>query len=166
MGSVDALIGKGVYLDANVFVHAVEGFPEHQAFVDELFRSIDDGHVFAVTSELTLAEVLIKPLETGRDDVVAIYEQMLQSSEHLNVVPIDRAILARGPPSCRSRDQASGCHPRRDRHRDRVRRAALQRPEAPGARRDRAAGPCLICTLDGVRGAPMTGARPHRREGR
>lgn len=94
MGRVDALIGKGVYLDTNVFVYAVEGFPEHQAFVDELFRSIDDGHVAAVTSELTLAEVLIKPLETGRDDIAAVYEQLLQNSEHLNVVPIDRAILA------------------------------------------------------------------------
>lgn len=94
MGGVDALIGKGVYLDANVFVYAVEGFPEHQPFVDELFRSIDDGHIAAVTSELTLAEVLIKPLETRRDDVVAIYKELLQSSEHLNVVPIDRAVLA------------------------------------------------------------------------
>lgn len=92
MGGVDALIGKGVYLDANVFVYAVEGFAEHQAFVDELFRSIDDGHVAAVTSELTLAEVLTKPLETGRDDVATVYEELLQSSEHLNVVPIDRAI--------------------------------------------------------------------------
>lgn len=77
-----------------MFVYAVEGFAEHQVFVDELFRSIDDGHVFAVTSELTLAEVLIKPLETGRDDVVAIDGELLQSSAHLSVVPIDRAILA------------------------------------------------------------------------
>lgn len=94
MGGVDAFIGKGVYLDANVFVYAVEGFPEHQAFIDELFRSIDDGHVSAVTRKLTLAEVLIKPLESERHDVAAIYEELLRSSEHLNVVPIDRAILA------------------------------------------------------------------------
>lgn len=93
MGAVDALGGKDVYLDANVFVYAVEGFAEYQAFIDELFCSIDDGHLSAVTSELTLAEVLIKPLGTGRDDVAAIYEELLQSSEHLNVVPIDRAIL-------------------------------------------------------------------------
>ncbi|MGH6913333.1 MAG: type II toxin-antitoxin system VapC family toxin [Geminicoccales bacterium] len=93
MGGVDALAGKVVDLDANVFVYAVEGFAEHQGFIDELFRSIDSGHVSAVTSELTLAEVLIKPLETRRHDVAAVYEELLQSSEHLNVVPIDRAIL-------------------------------------------------------------------------
>lgn len=93
MGDVDALVGKVVYLDANVFVYAVEGFAENQSFVDELFRSIDGGDVAAVTSELTLAEVLIKPLATGRHDIAAVYEQLLRRSESLNVVPIDRAIL-------------------------------------------------------------------------
>jgi hypothetical protein len=72
------------------------------------------------TSELTLAEVLIKPLESGRHDIAALHEELLQSSEHLNVVPIDRAILTSGPLSRRPRDQAPGRHPRRHGHRDQL----------------------------------------------
>ena len=93
MGRIDELAGTTVYLDTNVFVYAVEGFAEYRAFLTELFAAIDRGEVTAVTSELTLAEVLVEPLERGRDDVVAIYEEMLQTSDHLVVAPIDRPVL-------------------------------------------------------------------------
>lgn len=93
MGTIDELNGKTVYLDTNVFVYAIEGFAEYRAFLTELFTAIDRGEVAAVTSELTLAEVLVKPLQRGRDDMVAAYEEMLQTSAHLVVAPIDRATL-------------------------------------------------------------------------
>ena len=56
MGRVDALRGKRVYLDANVFIYAVEQHPEHALFLAGLFDLFEAGEVVAVTSELTLAE--------------------------------------------------------------------------------------------------------------
>ncbi len=66
MGDIADLIGKVVYLDSNVFIYAVEGFAERRPFVEGPFRQIDSGRIDAVTSELTLAEVLVKPFEAGR----------------------------------------------------------------------------------------------------
>ena len=93
MGGVAALRGARVYLDANVFIYAVEHSPEHAAFLDGLFDLLEAGEVVAVTSELTLAEVLAKPFEEGRTDLARLYEEMVASSAWLSVMPVERAIL-------------------------------------------------------------------------
>lgn len=91
--SLKALLRRTVYLDTNVFIYAVEGYQPVQAVVDELFAGLEQGHFAGVTSELTLAEVLVKPLELGLGNVVSAYTDLLQPSEHLAVVPVGRTIL-------------------------------------------------------------------------
>jgi predicted nucleic acid-binding protein len=93
MGDVGRLGGKSVYLDTNVIVYAVEGFDEHQAFLEALFRMLDAGEATATTSELTLAEVLVKPFKAGRHDIIELYEDLLQSAASVSVLPVDRQIL-------------------------------------------------------------------------
>ena len=93
MGKITSLARKSVYLDTNLIVYAVEGFDEHRAFLEGLFRLIDAGQTTAVTSELTLAEALVRPLEAGHDDVIKLYDNLLQNSERLGFLPIDRSIL-------------------------------------------------------------------------
>lgn len=77
MAGVADLLGKAVYLDTNVFVYAVEGFARHRAIIGELFHEIELGHVDAITSELTLAEALVKPLEVGRRDIADLYAELI-----------------------------------------------------------------------------------------
>jgi predicted nucleic acid-binding protein len=95
MGGVGALRGRRVYLDANVFIYAVEGSPEHAAFLEGLFDLLAAGDAAAVTSELTLAEVLAKPFAERRADLAAIYEEMVAPSAWLSTVPVERAIVVR-----------------------------------------------------------------------
>jgi predicted nucleic acid-binding protein len=95
MGGIDALRGRRLYLDANVFIYAVEGSPEHVAFLEGLLDLLDAGDATAVTSELTLAEVLAKPFEENRTDLADIYEEMVAPSVWLDLVPVDRAVLLR-----------------------------------------------------------------------
>ena len=64
-----------------------------RAFIAELFREFEVGHASAVTSELTLAETLVKPLEIDRQDIADLYVDLIQNSDHLIVIPIDRSIL-------------------------------------------------------------------------
>jgi predicted nucleic acid-binding protein len=66
---------------------------EYAAAVAALFDRIDDGSVVAATSELTLAEVLAKPLEAERLDIAGVYEDMLTPSAWLAVLPVDRETL-------------------------------------------------------------------------
>jgi hypothetical protein len=61
--------------------------------VRELFSTLDGKAFAAVTSEFTLAELPVKPFELGRDDVVSTYIDLVQNSERIIVVPVDRAIL-------------------------------------------------------------------------
>lgn len=94
MARLAAILGGTVYLDANIFIYAVEGYAPEEAFLRELFAALEDGRFTAVTSELSLAEVLVKPFELGREDVAAAYTELLTPSERLAVLPVDRAILS------------------------------------------------------------------------
>jgi predicted nucleic acid-binding protein len=89
----DALLGKRVYLDSNVFIFAVESTNPWTAILADFFAAIDDRAVHAFTSELTLAEVLAKPLAAAANDLVAKYDQMLADNSVIDVVPVSRAIL-------------------------------------------------------------------------
>jgi predicted nucleic acid-binding protein len=57
------LIAVRVYLDTNVFVVAVEGTQAESDVVWELFKRASPPNHLLVTSELSLAEALVKPFE-------------------------------------------------------------------------------------------------------
>jgi predicted nucleic acid-binding protein len=82
-----------VYLDANVFVAAFEHVGAHSEHAWWIFRAIEDGEIMAATSELTLAEILVKPLERNAADLADGYEKMLVSGAHFEVLPVRRDIL-------------------------------------------------------------------------
>ena len=58
-----------------------------------MFQCIDNGKVEAVTSELTLAEVLVKPMEKELTVQQAIYIQVITQTEHLKLSPVSLDIL-------------------------------------------------------------------------
>jgi len=86
--------GETVYLDSNIIILAIETGNRWQLQLRELFELIDDGHVFAVTSEVTLAEALAKPLREKADDLVERYEVVLDPSPSpIEIAPVTRSIL-------------------------------------------------------------------------
>jgi len=85
--------GSKIYLDTNIFIYSLEDFAEYQTQIDQLFRRIEENQCVVVTSELTLAECLIKPYKDRNMDSVEMYEQHLQNSEYLKIVPVHRGIL-------------------------------------------------------------------------
>lgn len=93
MAILEVITGSRVYLDTNIFIYAVEGYAEFQPELNELFEACDQGILKAITSELTLAEVLVKPLSDNNFKVCSAYENCIQNSQLLEVVPVDRKIL-------------------------------------------------------------------------
>jgi predicted nucleic acid-binding protein len=93
MGSLTTITGDRVYLDTNLFIYAMEGLSDVVTRLTALFQRFDRGELHAVTSELTLAECLVKPIRDGATAVRAQYERMLSSSPSLTVIPISRQIL-------------------------------------------------------------------------
>ena len=112
MGLMDAIDGRTTYLDANIFIYAVEGHEKYSEPLGNLFRAVVRHSVGAFTSELTLAEVLVKPFHEAQPDLVEHYRSVVQTHDGLTVTPVTRAVLVEAAP-CRLRPQAARCHPRR-----------------------------------------------------
>lgn len=93
MTGIDSLSGEHVYLDANVFIYAVEGYAKYSSLCTGLLQSIERMTLHSVTSELTLAEVLVRPLKDAKRAIAKIYEDLIQTQFDLNVVPVTRNVL-------------------------------------------------------------------------
>lgn len=87
------LRGKRVYLDTNIIIYAIEANPDFHERAKALIEAIDCDEILAVTSELTVAEALVKPIASGRSDIVSQYEAFLLSDSKLRLVAVDRTIL-------------------------------------------------------------------------
>ncbi|MEH2145360.1 type II toxin-antitoxin system VapC family toxin [Nostoc sp.] len=62
MEILDAIQGTRLYLDTNIWIYALEGYLPFIQDLTQLFQSIEQGNLSVVISELSLAEVLVKPL--------------------------------------------------------------------------------------------------------
>lgn len=82
-----------IYFDTNIFIYALEGYPAFRSVLTDLFDALDRRDFLAVTSELTLAEALVKPLLDQHAERQAAYLQLLQPSASLQMVPVSREIL-------------------------------------------------------------------------
>jgi len=86
VGWVKALAGKIVVLDTAPLIYYVE---ENSAFLDRVrpfFEALERAEFSALTSTLTIAELLVKPLQLGRADQVHTFRELL--AEYVEIVPV------------------------------------------------------------------------------
>ena len=95
MIDIESFTGDHVYLDANVFIYAVEGYEKYSKLCAAILQSIEDMKIHAVTSELTLAEVLVHPLRDQKPEVASIYKDLIQPQFNLKTPPVTRDVLLR-----------------------------------------------------------------------
>ena len=87
-------IGVGpLALDTAVFIYFIEEHPRFLAALDPVFKAIDAGQLPAVSSSLTLLEVLVVPYRAGNAALADRYEQVLTRSRGLRLINIDRTQL-------------------------------------------------------------------------
>ncbi|MDO9417868.1 type II toxin-antitoxin system VapC family toxin [Pararhizobium sp.] len=83
-----------IYLDTNAFIFAVEEQSERSSLLIKLFSSSEEAeNVLFVTSELTLAEVLVKPYRNVQEELIDRYDNMIRDSAWLEVQPVVRPTL-------------------------------------------------------------------------
>jgi len=80
---------KVLALDTNIFIYHFEENPAYSAFTEGLFEKIESGRVRAITSALTLHEILTGARKAGNADLVSIYRNLLGSFPNLYFVPFD-----------------------------------------------------------------------------
>jgi predicted nucleic acid-binding protein len=87
-------LGSGpVALDTSVFVYFIEEHPIYLPLVDPLFEAIAAGEIQAVTSSLTLLEVLVVPFRFANAPLIDQYETLLTRSRGLRLIDLGRDVL-------------------------------------------------------------------------
>lgn len=82
-----------VYLDTNCFIYFLEKHPLFFPIIFPVFEAAMNGDHQIVTSELTLAELLIRPYQLGRADIAMTYREFLTDAEIVTLTPINLNVL-------------------------------------------------------------------------
>lgn len=93
MEFLKSFFGQRIYLDTNIFIYAYEAHPPFLEVLRALFEAIERGEIRAVTSELTLAEALVRPIQNRNRAAQRAYQFAIQNSANLVVHPLSRSIL-------------------------------------------------------------------------
>ena len=81
-----------IYLDTNVFISAYESTDVRASSARDVLEALAEFDVVGVTSELTLAELLPKPLSLGQFHLASFYEDLL-SFGVIRCLPVTRSVL-------------------------------------------------------------------------
>ena len=80
---------KLVFLDTMVFVYLLEHNPVYLALTRDVLGSIEAGRLEALTSALTLAEVLNGPVQAQNIEAARDYELYLTNFPHLKIMGVE-----------------------------------------------------------------------------
>ncbi|MBC7343641.1 MAG: PIN domain-containing protein [Clostridia bacterium] len=76
-----------VAIDTNCFIYYLEGGLWAEELKEDVFLPLEQGRFRAVTSVLTVAEILVRPKSLGLEDVCEEYTLLLSSYPNLEITP-------------------------------------------------------------------------------
>ncbi len=89
MGWVEALQGQIVALDTAPLIYFIEDHPKYADAVGPFFASLAAGDFQAITSVITLLEVLVHPLRDNNPTLAAQYREILLHTGGLSIEPLN-----------------------------------------------------------------------------
>lgn len=92
MGWVERLEGHIVALDTSPIISFITQEAPYAEMLQSLFAAIAQGKIQAITSTVTLVEVLVRPLREKNSALAAQYQDILIHSENLTVYPLSPEI--------------------------------------------------------------------------
>jgi predicted nucleic acid-binding protein len=93
VGALTLPASGAVYLDANGFIYSIERIDPYRAMLDTLWLTVSAGQVTVVTSELTLLEVLVRPLKVGDATTATLFRTVLKHTPDVQMLPITQSVL-------------------------------------------------------------------------
>lgn len=93
MGTLTLPSNGAVYVDANAIIYRVEAVQPFLAASLPVWDALDAGTQIVVTSELSLLEVLVKPVQQGDALLQALFEGVLYGTPGFACLPITRSII-------------------------------------------------------------------------
>jgi len=80
-------------IDTCVWIYHIEQHPTFAAPAGRIFEKLRQGTFRGISSELTLMELTVRPLQLGRQDVADEYEVLIDDFPNLELASISRDIL-------------------------------------------------------------------------
>jgi len=93
VGLIQDIGDSPIGLDTAAFIYLIEEHPRFLPVVEPVFAAMDAGRLEALSSSLTLLEVLVTPYRAGDVRLARRYEELLTRSRGLRLIEIDRAQL-------------------------------------------------------------------------
>ena len=84
--------GKVIALDTMIFIYHLENHSAYSHITEKLFSDIENGVYHAVTSLVTLLELLVKPKREGALKAASDYRDLLLTFPNLEFLPLDLSI--------------------------------------------------------------------------
>jgi predicted nucleic acid-binding protein len=88
---VRRLRGQRVYLDTNIFIYVLNQTPGLAGPSVALLQACADREILGQTGNLTLAELLVKPLQANDAAAVAVVKQLLVTDGVIELLEHDRS---------------------------------------------------------------------------
>ena len=98
MGTITLPTSGSVYVDANALIYRVEMIEPYLTASMPLWDALDANQQNVVTSELSVLEVLVKPLRLADLVLEGLFTGTLYSTPGLACVPITQSILRTAAP--------------------------------------------------------------------
>lgn len=92
MAWIAQLHGKRIGLDTAPIIYFIEGHPRYVEMLRPFFQAVDRGECSAVTSIITLLEVLVHPIRHGDRKLAQRYRELLLGSEGLTTILLSQKI--------------------------------------------------------------------------
>ena len=92
---VSPLFRRRVYVDSSALIYTLEAPQIYPRLQTEFFDLFKRGDLTMVTSWITLAEVLIKPLQAGDTLTASGYRAFFSPSIYFEIVPVDQDVADR-----------------------------------------------------------------------
>ncbi len=96
MGTLALPQSGTVYVDANAIIYRVEAIQPYLAAAAPLWDALRDGRQQVLTSELSVLEVLVRPIQLGDTGLQALFLRVLYQTRGFSCIPISRQILQAG----------------------------------------------------------------------
>jgi predicted nucleic acid-binding protein len=109
MDWVNDFSGRVIGLDTSPIIYFVEENVEYFEVIHPFFEELSSGKFRAVTSTITLLEVLVQPYRKKHTTLASQYKEILLNSQNLTVLPLlnetsDEAAKLRGKYNIRTPD--------------------------------------------------------------
>jgi len=82
------LSGKTVFFDASPFIYVFEEKQPYKKLLAPVFLGVDSGKIHAVSSLITVSEVLTLPYRLGQWDLIKTYSEVFGHQSNIEVIPM------------------------------------------------------------------------------